>query len=301
MKLLKAAACLVVLTGALAAATVMTAGAGDQADVKRAQVSPFGVAGGGRLGIAIRDVEDDDLKTARLTAAAGAVVDEVTEGSAAEKAGIRKGDVIVEFDGERVRSARQLSRIVRETADGRKVPAIVVRDGQRVTLTVEPQEGSGLQGTLRDLEDWGRDVEDWGRNFKLQVPARPPVPSRGRAVAPSPWRVDEFFTASSGRLGLTVDTLSPQLADYFGTKQGVLVTSVTDNSAAAKAGIRAGDVITGVNGSSIDDPADLRRRLQALGDGAEFTIAVVRDKKPQTLKGKFEPRVVRKRTYRSVI
>ena len=293
MKLLKAAACLIVLTGVTAAAAVMAAGGGEQTTFKRAQFAPVDLAGGGRLGISVREVEDEDIKTARLAAAAGAVVEDVSEGSAAEKAGLRKGDVIVEFDGERVRSARQLSRLVRETADGRKVSAIVMRDGQRVTLSVEPQEGSGFAGTLRDLEDWGR-------NFKLEVPARPATPLRGRAAAPSPWRMEEFFSPSSGRLGLTVDALSPQLADYFGTKQGVLVTSVTDNSAAAKAGIRAGDVITSVNGSAIDDPAELRRRLQALGDGAEFTIAVMRDKKAHTLKGKFEPRV-RKRTYRSVI
>jgi serine protease Do len=293
MQLLKAAACLIVLTGGTAAAAVMTADGGEQTTVKRAQVAPMDIAGGGRLGISVREVEDEDVKTARLAGAAGAVVDEVSEGSAAEKAGLRKGDVIVEFDGERVRSVRQLSRLVRETADGRKVPAIVMRDAQRVTLTVEPQEGGGLAATLHDLEDWGR-------NFKLEVPARPAIPQRGRAATPSPWRMEEFISPSSGRLGLTVDALSPQLADYFGTKQGVLVTSVTDNSAAAKAGIRAGDVITSVNGSAVDDPAELRRRLQPLSDGAEFTIAVMRDKKAQTLKGKFEPRV-RKRTFRSVI
>ena len=84
--------------------------------------------------------------------------------------------------------------------------------------------------------------------------------------------MDEFFfPRGSGRLGITVDNLSPQLAEYFGTKEGVLVTSVQDDSAGAKAGLKAGDVITSVNGSAIDDPAELRRRLQNVDEGEEFT------------------------------
>jgi S1-C subfamily serine protease len=106
------------------------------------------------------------------------------------------------------------------------------------------------------------------------------------------------MSRGSGRLGITVETLSPQLAEYFGTKDGVLVKSVQDNSTASKIGIRAGDVITSVNGSTIDDAAELRRQLQALKDGQEVAIGVVRDKKAQTLKGKLEGSV-RRRTFRT--
>ena len=66
------------------------------------------------------------------------------------------------------------------------------------------------------------------------------------------------------------------------------MSSVTDNSAAAKAGLKAGDVITNFNGSTINDPQDLRRRIQSLDDGDEFTVTVTRDRKPLTLKGKAE-------------
>ena len=66
----------------------------------------------------------------------------------------------------------------------------------------------------------------------------------------------------------------------------MLVSSVTDNSAAAKAGLKAGDVITSFNGTVVIDPSDVRRRVAELSDGDEFTIAVLRDKKAVTLKGK---------------
>ena len=80
--------------------------------------------------------------------------------------------------------------------------------------------------------------------------------------------------------------MSAQLAEYFGTKDGVLVTSVADDSAASKAGIKAGDVITSFNGADVTTPSDLRRRIQRLENGDEFTVGVMRDKKSLTLKGK---------------
>ncbi len=302
MKIISAVACLGVLSGTIATAAVLIPAnevkpenSGQASTVKRARPSTIRAFGGARLGISIRDVTDDDVKTSRLPAPAGAIVEEVTEGSAAEEGALRKGDVIVEFDGERVRSARQLTRLVQETADGRKVTTVVVRDGQRVTLTVAPRPGGSMFENFEDLVDWGR-------NVRIPVPARPAPPPtpRVKPTPPSAWRFEDLLGRGTSRLGITVDALSPQLAEYFGTKEGVLVTSVQDNSLGATIGIRAGDVITGVNGTTIDDPSELRRRLQALDAGEEFTIAVMRDKKPQTLKGKFEESA-RRRTYRTVI
>ena len=69
----------------------------------------------------------------------------------------------------------------------------------------------------------------------------------------------ESFVGGSGQLGISVDELSPQLSEYFGTKEGVLVTTVRDNSNASRAGVKAGDVITSLNGGTVDD----RRRPPA--------------------------------------
>jgi serine protease Do len=295
MNILKAAAGLAVLSGTVAAAAVVTP-ASEQVTIRRAQSGSVLIGGEGRLGISVRDLEDEDTKTARPPGGTGAMIEEVSTESPAEKAGLRKGDVVVEFDGERVRSARQLTRLVLETAEGRQVSVVVVRDGQRVTVTAALRSGGGtFAQSLHDLEDWGR-------NFRFEVPARPVTPPapRVRPTPPSVWRMDDLLLRGGSRLGLTVDTLSPQLAEYFGTKQGVLVTSVQDGSAAAKAGIRAGDVITSVNGLEVSDPPELRRRLQALDRGSEVSLGIVRDKKPQTLKGKLEE-TTRRRSYRSII
>jgi serine protease Do len=262
-----------VMAGGIGAAVAPVAH-GQRARIARApQVEIF--TGGSRIGVSVRDLEEADLKAHKLSTAGGALVEEVSEDSPAARAGIREGDVIVEFDGERVRSARQLTRLVQETPAGRRVQATVTRDGSRSTVTVEPREGTGLTGDFRDLEDWGR-------SFRYSLPPTP------RAPEPPPvWGFDGML-GGSGRLGITVDRLSSQLADYFGTKDGVLVTSVDDNSPAAKAGLKAGDVITSINGTTVDEPSDVRRAIGRLDDGDEFTLVIVRDKKEQTLKGKTE-------------
>ena len=247
------------------------------------------LSGGSRIGVSIRDIEDADSKTAK-GAAAGVVVEEVATESPAEKAGIRKGDIIVEFDGERVRSVRQLTRLVQETPAGRTVPAILQREGQRTTVSITPRDDGRLSFQGFD------DLAGLGREFRFAVP-RPPTPPTP-PTPPAVWNFGELV--SRGRLGISIDALSPQLAEYFGTKEGVLVSSVSDDSAAAKAGMKAGDVITNFNGSAVSDPQELRRRIQNLNDGDEFTVTVMRDRKAVTLKGKAE-RPERRRTSRTIL
>ncbi len=294
-------------TAALGAALAAAAGAGaamapvanGQTSIVRTQ-SPRAleiITGGSRIGVSIRDLEDAD-GTAVKGVTAGVLVEDVTTESAAEKAGIRKGDAIVEFDGERVRSARQLTRLVQETPAGRTVQAAIVREGQRSTVSITPREASGFGfDKLEDLANLG--------DFRYKLAPTPPRPPAAPAprTPPSPpsvWNFDELVGRSTNRLGISVSALSPQLAEYFGTKEGVLVSSVADVSAAAKAGLKAGDVITSFNGTAVNDPSDVRRRVTDLSDGDEFTITVMRDKKAVTLKGKAE-RPERRTTYRTIL
>ena len=255
---------------------------------------------GSQIGVTVRDVEETDAKENKLSTATGVLIEEVSEESPAAKAGLKKGDVVVEFDGERVRSVRQFTRLVQETPAGRKTPAAVMRGGQRVSVTIEPRESDGFMfadGKLSALQDLSRDFP-----FEIPRPATPPAPpaTPKPPVPPAFPDFETFVWRTNNGLGITVGDLSQQLAEYFGTKDGVLVTSVADNSAASKAGIKAGDVITSFNGSDVTSPSDLRQRIRALHDGDEFTVGVMREKKPVTLKGKAETTRPR-RTYRSVV
>ena len=253
---------------------------------------------GSWIGVSVRDVVADDVSKMKLQGPAGVVVEEVTGESPAETAGLKAGDVIVEFDGERVRSTRQFTRLVQETPSGRKVQASVLREGQRVPLSIEPQafgKGQYFDGEFPPF------AKNW---FMPPVPPAPPAPAAPPA-APAPpvppafrgfFDFDELIGRGSGRLGVSVSDLQPQLADYFGVTDGVLVTSVTSDSPASKAGVKAGDVITTLNGSSVSSPSDLRTRASRLRDGEEFSIGVTRDKKSLTLKGKAEEVAPRHRT-----
>ena len=250
-------------------------------------------AGGSQIGVSVSDIDSEGAKRLKLPNVGGVLIEDVQEDSPASKAGIKTGDVVVEFDGERVRSTRQFTRLVQETPADRQVTAVVMRDGQRVPLSVQP----------RVVDNW-KDFREFSRFGDLlppppPAPARPPSPPSPPSVRMLP-KLDRWYV-TTGRLGITVESLSDQLAEYFGTKDGVLVTSVADNSTASKAGMKAGDIVTGINGNTVSTPSDLSRRTDRLEDGDEFTLDVVRDKKPMTLKGKVEPRQPRKWTSRTII
>jgi serine protease Do len=239
---------------------------------------------GTHIGVGIRDLNDDELKAGKTS---GVVIETVDTDSPAQKAGFKAGDIVVEFDGERVRSSQQLTRLVQETVSGRPVQAIVMRDGQRTTLTVQPQSAE----PFKYWNDSGADV------FSLPKLSPPMVLKRDG------WPdIEGLLARPGGQLGISVDELSPQLSEYFGTKDGVLVTTVRDNSNASRAGVKAGDVITSLNGGAVTTGSELRRRAQRLESGDEFTVGIVRDKKPMTLKGKIEaPPPSKRPTVRTIV
>src|SRR5204863_9042002 len=107
-------------------------------------------------------------------------------------------------------------------------------------------------------------------------------------AAPSSSTFDFHLPAASGRrLGVTVEDLTGPLADYFGAKDGVLVTAVTDGSPASKAGLKAGDVITTVNNDRIGSREDLVRALRE-ATSEDVKIGIVRDKKETSVTAKIE-------------
>jgi membrane-associated protease RseP (regulator of RpoE activity) len=86
------------------------------------------------------------------------------------------------------------------------------------------------------------------------------------------------------RIGVSTMELTKQLADYFGIAggKGVLVTSVTDDGPAAKAGVRAGDVITAIDGEPVDSPGDISRAINRKKEG-DITLTIIRNKSQQMI------------------
>ena len=229
---------------------------------------------GSQIGVLVSDPD--------AAGAAGVRIDGVDADSPAAKAGIKEGDVVVEFDGERVRSARQLTRLVQETPDGRTVKMTVVRGGARQSLDITP-EASTMAGTwnLPVEPELRAELERGLRGLRELPEMRGPMFDHRFDGLPG-------MGASRGRLGVQVETLSDQLAEYLGVKGGgVLVSAVTADSPAEKAGLKAGDVITAVNGTAVRDAGELVEELR--DTGGEVRLDLVRDKKATTATATLEP------------
>ena len=239
------------------------------------------ILGGSTIGVSVRDVDDADLKREKLASLTGAVVEDVEADSPAAKAGIKAGDVIVSFDEERVRSARHLARLIEETPDGREIAATVIRAGAKVSLKMTPVERTAFSRGFR----FDRFAQSLPRRYEFTVPPIqiPEIP-RVQPFAGSGY--SRFFERRFGFNGVTVQDLTGQLGDYFGTKDGVLVTSVEDGSAAKTLGLKPGDVITRINEHAISSSADWWRRMTT--EPGEVTLTILRDRKEMTLKGKIE-------------
>ncbi len=233
---------------------------------------------GAEIGVTIGDVVQAEKGPATP---GGVLVEDVRADGPADKAGLKRADVIVEFDGEHVRSARQFTRLVQETAPGRTVKATIMRDGQRKDVQITPVDGREgndavwLDGPWRSFGDLGRLTDRVlpfnfdNHNFSFTLPQ---------------------LLDGRGRLGVSVDELTPQLATYFGAKEGLLVSSVTEDSPASRAGLKAGDVITKVNDEPVRSRDDLVRLLRDTKDGGDVAIRIVRDKKESTVTAKLESR-----------
>ena len=264
--------------------------ADDEVDARR-RVEVVRVAGGGaRLGVMLEDVRAEDVARLKLAEERGALVREVVKGSAAEKAGLKDGDVILSYQGERVGSAAQLRRLVRETPPGRHVTIDASRGGapQRLTASLEGDDDHDVLG-----DDSFRFHMPDSFQFNVPVPPVPPVPpippmdqmfgdgDRGRRFL---FR-DRMVEARPGRLGLSYQELSGQLARYFKVEDGaLLVTEVESDGPAARAGLRAGDVIVKFNGKAVTDGSGLRRTLGEVASGTDVTVTVQRDGRPLDVK-----------------
>jgi S1-C subfamily serine protease len=221
------------------------------------------------IGVGIRDVTSDDAAKAKQGQPSGAYIESVREDSPAAKAGLQTGDIVIDFDGERVRSASHFTRLVQESVPNREVTAVVIRGTSKQNVKISPDSG----GAFNIFSNNGRRQRE-----NLQI--NPPRGNFDFNLDSGSLRV---FPATGNTLGVTVSPLSEQLASYFGVKQGVLVSAVASNSPAAAAGVRAGDVITAINGQSVSSSADITRALrERTGESAE--ISVTRDKKSLSLK-----------------
>ena len=221
------------------------------------------------LGIGVKDIDADRAKTLNLKEVRGAEVTSVVADSPAAKAGFKEGDVVLTYNGQAVEGQEQLSRMIHETPAGRQVKIEVWRNGAPVTLTASVEERRSTGFTTNGPWFTGPNIEVPMPNFTM-----PDI------------EIPRFQTMyQSPMLGIEGEALGQeaQLAEFFGVKDGVLVKSVTRNSAAEKAGIKAGDVIVKIEDSRVTSSREITSVLRTLNGKTNVNVTVVRNKKEMTM------------------
>lgn len=191
----------------------------------------------GMLGINIQNLTTDTAKALGINDASGVLVSNVRSGSAAEKAGLKRGDVIVAINGEKVEDSNVLRNKVAGTLPGTEMKLSVLRDGTTQELTA-----------VLDELDTSSDSEN-------------PSP-KGDTEKPDP--------GQEGKMGLSLQPLTPDAARRLrlpeGT-EGMVVTEVDPTGAAAESGIERGDVIIEVNRKPVKSVDEVQSALSSAGDG----------------------------------
>ena len=237
-----------------------------QPDALSHQVPGYFYAGGrSYLGVDIRDVTTDRLTALKLKEERGVEITMVDADAPAGKAGLREHDVILSFNGTAIESEEQIRRLIREVPPGRTVALAISRDGAPMKIDVQ-------------LADHGTVV---AQAFPRIVGPAPKPPDFPRNSMDFPFQIQTY----SSVLGVQTESLTRQLGDFFGVKdgEGVLVRSVEKGSAADKAGLKAGDVIVKADNEKLTDRSDLSHILRKHRTAGKMTLVVMREKHEQTL------------------
>jgi len=193
----------------------------------------------GVLGVMIAPLDDETAERARVKA--GAVVQGTTPDSAAEKAGLREGDVITRVDDRKIQSPQELAEYIGDRRPGDRVRLEWSRNGRRMdeTVILGRHEGSGIE----TIERGKKERKEEERPAKEKQPAKEDRPEKKEPA--------------EGFLGVMVQPVTDELREFAGTDKGALINNLPDDSPAAKAGLQPGDVITRVDDREVGEPGDL--------------------------------------------
>jgi serine protease Do len=225
--------------------------------------------GSSYLGVGVAEMTSERAKELHLKDERGVEVRCVDGDSPAAKAGLKEGDIVVEYNGQRVEGGEQFMRLVRETPPGRAVNLVVTRNGSSQTLSA----------TIGQRKSGSMAAEFEGDEYAVAMPAMPPLAFHLRM----PDMPSVFMSWRSPMLGIESESLNPQMAEYFGVKEGVLVRAVTQESSADKAGLKAGDVIVKVGSEKVTSPKEISSILQSSRAKKTLPITVVRHQKEVVL------------------
>ncbi len=209
---------------------------------------------GAWLGVVTQSVDYDLAETFDLEVKYGVIINEVVDDSPAEKAGLENDDVIVSIDGERITDYDDLVDMLTEHGEGDQITIGLIRDGKALDVQVE----------LAKRPRGRRDL-DWRSQFSYDYK----VP----------------FGRSDSYIGVQLSDLTDQLGEFFGVERGrgALIREVEEDSPAADAGLKAGDVIVSIDSDKMRDAGDVVEYILDTDPGEQVSITVMRDKAELTV------------------
>jgi serine protease Do len=225
----------------------------------------------GYLGVGTHDIDSERAAQLKLKDVRGVEVVTVDHDAPAAKAGIRVHDVILQMNNQTINGQADFGRMLRDTEPGKTVALLVGRDGQQQVYTITLCDQATLEANA------------WSQHIPVE-----PDEDDDIALPKAHQSFGSSLLSSLGMntsyTGLELDMLGPQLADYFGVfdGQGLLVKRVDDNSPGSVAGLRAGDVITKVNGRAMATTGQWFRTIHA-NKGRQVQLTVFRDRKEATV------------------
>ncbi len=248
---------------------------------------------GGYLGVRTEEVNKDNFATFGLKEVRGVAVEKVMENSPAAAAGIQDNDVIVRLNGEEVTSTRKLTRLISEIAPDHQVSLTVLRNGKEkdIKATLGRRQGPQFENgnfamTIPDidklkLEKELKDLPELKELRKLKELQKGDGPmaftmpdGEGRNFI---WKMGE-----RRQIGISVYPLTKQLSENMGVESGVMINNVREDSPAAKAGLKAGDIIVEAGGKAVKNNMDLMRTINDKKEG-DIQLMIIRDKNRQTI------------------
>ncbi len=196
----------------------------------------------GYLGLSAQDIDDSLVAPLRLKDTMGALVSEVTPDSPAERAGIKPGDVIVEFEGKKVGTSSDIHNMAAQTAPGTRVVIGLFRDGAKIEVTATLSE-------------------------------RPVEKAENRAALP-----DKATGPTSQKLGLSVQTLTPDIAQQlgYGNDKGAVIADVAAGSPGDDAGLQRGDLIKEVNRVPVRTAQEFEEAVHGARSGDALALLIRR-------------------------
>jgi serine protease Do len=244
----------------LALAAAMPAAASPEQPIPEVRGFAYTSSGGSYLGVGVAEITAERAKALNLREEHGVEITRVADESPAAKGGLKSGDVVLEYNGQRVEGTEQFMRLVRETPASRDVKLSISRNGSPQQIVV--RTGARKAWLSGKLTEGAIEIP----RVEMPVIRMPDVP---RALMS--WR--------SSFLGIEGESLDTQLAEYFGVKEGVLVRSVVKGSAGEKAGLRAGDVIVRVDDIKVSNPREITAAIRSARSKKTVSLATVRDKR----------------------